>query len=117
LIEDYGEEIDQILDTFLEENFVKTCGLLQVSLGGGDGFNMCSTTKLANPKLSPETFAQTAVIELSVTQFVLEEQLLNFVMLREKDKLENEFQGLLDQVGELNQVSVDLKTISGSILQ
>lgn len=57
------------------------------------------TAKLSNPKFSPETFAKTSVIEFSVTQFDLEEQLLNSVFLRKKENIENERQRLLEQVG------------------
>jgi dynein heavy chain len=116
LIEDCGEEIDPLLDNVLAKNFIQTGRLLQVSLAGrevliSDGFKMYFTTKLANPKLSPETYAKTAVIEFSVTQFGLEEQLLNLVILREKENLENERQRLLEEVAQLRKTLVDLENL------
>ncbi|OHS96678.1 Dynein heavy chain family protein [Tritrichomonas foetus] len=114
LVEDCGEEIDPLLDNVLAKNFITTGRLVQVSLAGrevivSEGFQLYFTTKLANPKFSPETFAKTAVIEFSVTQFGLEEQLLNLVILREKENLENERQRLLEQVAGLRKMLIDLE--------
>ena len=63
LIEDCGEEIDPILDNILAKNFNKVGRNLFVSLAGkdvevNDSFSLYFTTKLANPKFSPETFAK-----------------------------------------------------------
>jgi dynein heavy chain len=71
----------------LLKNFVKTGGLLLVSLDGRVGFNMHFATKLAHLKFSPETFAKTAITEFSFTQFDREQQILNLVILREKENL------------------------------
>ena len=114
LIEDCGEEIDPLLDNVLAKNYITSGRLIQVSLAGrevivSEGFKLYFTTKLANPKFSPETFAKTAVIEFSVTQFGLEEQLLNLVILREKENLENERQRLLEQVADLKKMLLDLE--------
>jgi dynein heavy chain len=103
LIEDYGEEIDPLLDDVLRNNFIHSGHLVQVSLAGreviaSDGLSMSFTTKPANPKFAPETLTRTAVIEFSVTQFGLEEQLLKLVILRKKENLENDRQRLLEQV-------------------
>jgi hypothetical protein len=46
-------------------------------------------------------FVKTTVIEFSICQFGLEEQLLNLVVLMEKENLENELQRLLEQVGKI----------------
>ena len=116
LIEDCGEEIDPLLDNVLAKNYIQAGRLVQVSLAGreviiSDGFKMYFTTKLANPHFAPETFAKTAVIEFSVTQFGLEEQLLNLVILREKENLENERQRLLEQVASLRKTLLDLENL------
>ncbi|OHT09327.1 Dynein heavy chain family protein [Tritrichomonas foetus] len=116
LIEDCGEEIDPLLDNVLAKNYIQSGRLIQVSLAGrevivSDGFKMYFTTKLANPHFAPETFAKTAVIEFSVTQFGLEEQLLNLVILREKENLENERQRLLEQVAALRKTLLDLENL------
>jgi dynein heavy chain len=70
---------------------------------------MYFTTKLANPKFTPETFAKAPVIDFSDTEFCLEEQLLNLLILREKENLENEQQRLLEQMAELNRILIQLE--------
>ena len=114
LIEDCGEEIDPILDNVLAKNFMPVGRSFQVSLAGrdvlvSDGFKLFLTTKLANPMFAPETFAKCSVIEFSVTQNGLTEQLLNLVVLREKESLETERQRLLAQVASLKAMLVDLE--------
>jgi hypothetical protein len=69
--------------------------LLSTKFGGRDSilsgeFNWYFANKLANPKFSLETIAEIAIIEFSVTQFGLERHLLNLVILRERENLENE---------------------------
>jgi dynein heavy chain len=106
LVEDCGEEIDPLLDNVLAKSFNKVGRNLFVSIAGKDvevldGFTLYFTTKLANPKFSPETFAKCSVIEFSVTQNGLQEQLLNLVILREKESLEIQRQTLLANVAGL----------------
>jgi dynein heavy chain len=61
-------------------------------------FRCYLTTRMPNPHFSPELQARTTVVDFTVTQFGLEEQLLGHVIQREQRPLEEQLKVLLEEV-------------------
>ncbi|VDO04030.1 unnamed protein product [Rodentolepis nana] len=115
LISDVGEELDPVLDRVLERDFVKVGTTYKVKVGDKEcdvdvkKFRLYLTTKLPNPSYSPEVFASTSIVDFTVTQRGLEDQLLRIVIMTEKKELEAERTNLLEEVTTNKQKVKDLE--------
>ena len=94
LIESIENEVDPLLDPVLEKQYTIKGKKKTLILGGGepldfdDKFNLYMTSRLANPHFSPELAAKTTIIDFTVTQGGLEQQLLGRLISFEQKSLE-----------------------------
>ena len=84
MIENIENEVDPMLDPLLEKQWVKKGRNKLIKLGDQDldydeRFRLYMTSRLANPHFSPELAAKTTIIDFTVTQRGLEDQLLGRV--------------------------------------
>ena len=105
LIEDVGEELDPVLDNLLNKNFIRSGSTDKVIIGDKDcdimpGFTLYITTKLPNPAYTPEVSSKVTMIDFTVTQRGLEDQLLARVVSTERSELESERVSLFESVME-----------------
>ncbi len=105
LFKDVDEYIDPVIDNVLEKN-IQTEGTRQfVVLGDKEvdwdpSFRLYMTTKLSNPSYTPAVFGKTMVINYTVTQKGLEEQLLDVVVGYEKAELQEQRETLIREMSE-----------------
>lgn len=103
LIENVGEYIDPVLDPVLKKSFYYAPnGAKMIKLGDSevewdDNFRLYMTTKLPNPHYDPDVTGKTIIINYSVTELGLQEQLLNVTVKQERPDLETEREKLVKE--------------------
>jgi dynein heavy chain len=119
VIEGIENEVDPVLDPVLEKQVIwkKSRGLIKI--GGTDmdfnkNFLMFITCRLPNPSFSPELSAKTTIIDFTVTQKGLEQQLLGKVISKEQKALEDSLNALLTDV---NNNKKELQKLDKNLLQ
>jgi dynein heavy chain len=103
LFENIDEELDPTIDPLLEKNIVDRAGQKYIKLTDNfidynEGFKLYFTTKLSNPKYTPEIMGKTMVINFTVTLMGLRDQLLNVVVSFEKPEKERQRKELIHQM-------------------
>ncbi|KAG9395747.1 Dynein heavy chain and region D6 of dynein motor [Carpediemonas membranifera] len=129
LLENVEEELDPALNPILQRQVFKKQGQLMIRLGETDvdydpNFKLYITSKLPNPNLSPETQVMVTLINFTVTQSGLEDQLLGHVVRHERPDLEQQRDSIIvsvaqdkKQVAELEDKILELLSKSeGNIL-
>jgi len=116
LIESIENEVDPLLDPILEKQYTSKGGKKKtLVLGGGEPldfdekFNLYMTSRLANPHFSPELAAKTTIIDFTVTQGGLEQQLLGRLISFEQKSLEETLTQLQEEVTSNTKVLTDLE--------
>lgn len=116
LILSVDEKTDPVLDPVLDRRVQKR-GKTQFIVVGGKKmdfdprFKLLLFTRLANPSLSPELQAHTTLIDFTVTQHGLEEQLLARVIQREQKALEEQLDIVVEQVTQNTKSLLKLDTV------
>ncbi|XP_058060896.1 dynein axonemal heavy chain 10 [Anopheles bellator] len=100
LFQDVDDYIDPVIDNVLEKNVKVAAGRQVVRLGDKEldldpSFRLYLTTKLANPTFDPAVYAKAQVINYTVTESGLEDQLLSVVVRAERPDLEEQRETLI----------------------
>lgn len=116
LIEQIGENVDAVLEPLLSRALIKKGKSIKIGdkeMDFHSNFRLFLHTKLANPHYKPEMQAQTTLINFSVTQDGLEEQLLAEVVKVERPDLE---QQKTDLTIQQNKFKISLKSLEDELL-
>ena len=129
LIESIENEVDPMLDPLLEKQITvkgrnKTIKIADQDLDYDAKFRLYMTSRLANPHFSPELAAKTTIIDFTVTQGGLEQQLLARLISKEQKSLEEQLTQLQEEVTGNTKVLADfeadllerLANVQGSLL-
>ncbi|KAK9867723.1 hypothetical protein WJX84_004647 [Apatococcus fuscideae] len=118
LIENMGETIDAVLNPVITRSTFKKGRSLFVKMGDKEveynkNFRLLLHTKLGNPHYPPEIQAETTLINFTVTEAGLEDQLLALVVNKERPDLEETKTQLIIQNTEF---TIKLKQLEDELL-
>jgi len=113
------EEIDPMLDPLLEKEFIIKGSRISIVISDKNmdfdsNFKVFFITRLPNPNFSPELQAKVTVVDFTVTQKGLEEQLLGKVIGKEQKALEEQLSQVLEDV---NSNTKALLALDASLLE
>lgn len=116
LIADLSEEIDSIMDPLLGRILTKKGKIIVIGdkeIDYNPNFRLILQTKLSNPHFKPEIQAQTTLINFSITDDCLSQQLLAEVVKIERMDLEERKSNLTQQQ---NEYKITLKQLEEDLL-
>jgi dynein heavy chain len=118
LIENLGEYIDPVLMPVIARNVIKKGNRKSLIFGGKQldlhpNFRMYMQTKLSNPNYPPEVQAESVLINFTVTEIGLGDQLLNFIVGKERPDLASKKKELILQQ---NKYKITLKELERGLL-
>jgi len=119
LIENIGERIDAVLQPVIARALIKKGRNQYLKLGDKEvefnpRFRLYLHTKLSNPHYPPEVQAETCLVNFTVTEAGLEEQLLAITVQKERPDLATEKANLIKQS---NAFKIKIKELEDGILK
>ncbi|KAF1322413.1 Dynein heavy chain, outer arm, partial [Globisporangium splendens] len=111
VLDGVDQDVDPVLNNILDRNLIakaktKFVNILDRMCEYSDDFRLYMTTRLPNPHFPPKLQARTMIVDFTVTQKGLEEQLLALVIQKEQKSLEE----------QLLRVQSDLNTNTKALL-
>ena len=118
LIENMGETIDAVLNTVVTRSVTKKGRSLYIKLGDKEveyhrNFKLYLHTKMGSPHYGPEIQAETTLVNFTVTESGLEDQLLALVVNKERPDLEETKTSL---IVSNNEYTIKLKELEDGLL-
>jgi len=104
MIENIENEVDPMLDPLLEKQIIKKgrstmfIRISETEMDYDPKFRLFMTSRLANPHFSPELAAKATIIDFTVTQGGLEQQLLGILIGKVEKSLEEQLTELQNSV-------------------
>ena len=114
LIQNISEEIPNIMMPILNKSLIYSGGNVMIEFNDKlidyhKKFRLYFTTRLANPHYQPEVFTKTKVVNFSVKEEGLEEQLLGVLVRKERPSLEEQKDSLVVNIAKAKKTLVQLE--------
>ncbi|KAJ1485018.1 dynein heavy chain and region D6 of dynein motor-domain-containing protein, partial [Baffinella frigidus] len=114
LLENVGEELDPALEPVLAKQTFKQGGTEMIKIGDETiayhpDFNFFITSKLPNPHYSPETCVKITLLNFTVNQSGLEDQILGLVVGKERPDLQEAKNQLVVSMADMRKTQKELE--------
>ena len=119
LLENLDEQLDPILTPVISRSTFKKAGKKYLKFGGknllfNENFKLFMQTKLSNPHYPPEIQAESALINFTVTEEGLSDQLLTLVVSKERPDLSTQ---KIELIQSQNAFKIQLKNLETGLLE